>query len=91
MRRSEFLYLFPVQLRKRFRRGGQPLRALQQVRKDRVTVSVDGKVMLDWKAKFARLSLRPAWAPRDAKLLFLGSNKCVYKITKWVLYPVGAR
>jgi predicted esterase len=64
---------------------------LCSVRKDRVTVTVDGKVVLDWKADFARLTLRPAWATRDAKLLFLGSNKCVYRITKWSLHPVGVR
>jgi predicted esterase len=69
----------------------KPSTILCSVRKDRVTVSVDGKVVLDWKADFARLSQRPAWAPRDAKLLFLGSNKCVYKITKWVLHPVGTK
>jgi poly(3-hydroxybutyrate) depolymerase len=69
----------------------KPGTILCSVRKDRVTVSVDGKVVLDWKAEFPRLSLRPAWATRDAKLLFLGSNKCAYRITKWLLRPVGGR
>jgi hypothetical protein len=69
----------------------KPSTILCSVRKDRVTISVDGRVLLDWKAEFPRLTLRTAWAPRDSKLLFLGSNKCVYHITKWVLRPVGAR
>ncbi|MBI3856520.1 MAG: hypothetical protein HY293_12605, partial [Planctomycetes bacterium] len=69
----------------------KPSTILCSVRKDRVTVSVDGKVLLDWKAEFPRLSLRTAWATRDPKFLFLGSNKCVYRVTKWTLHPVGGR
>jgi predicted esterase len=69
----------------------KPSTILVAVRKDRVTVSVDGKAVLEWKADYSRVSVRSAWAIRDGKTLFLGSTKCGYRFTKWVLQPVGTK
>lgn len=61
------------------------------VRKDRVTVSVDGKPLLDWKADYSRVSIRNVWAVRDKKAIFIGCYNTAYRITKMTLQPAGAR
>jgi hypothetical protein len=61
------------------------------VRNDRVTITIDGKSVVEWKADYNRASMRAAWTVRESKSLFLGSNKCVYRVTKWDLIPTGSR
>jgi hypothetical protein len=57
------------------------------VRKDRVSISVDGKPIIDWAAGYARVSLKPMWAVRDSKSLFLGTIKSTYRVSRAVLLP----
>jgi len=67
---------------------GQVSELLCTVRKDQVTVTLDGKTMIDWSGDFKRLSMPPDWAVPHPKRLFLGSRLCSFRITKLEVMPL---
>ena len=58
------------------------------VRKDGVTVTCDGRSVIDWKGAASRLSLSDYWhTPRD--VLFLGAYDCRYRFHRVSLTPIS--
>jgi len=58
------------------------------VRKDRVTVSVDGQTLIDWKPDYGRAADDPGWSVGDEGVLFIGSYATTFQIRKLELIPV---
>jgi len=71
--------------------NGKPSKVVCSVRKTRVTVSVDGKKVIDWEADYKRLSLYPSWKTQNKNLLLLGSWSSVVHIHQLELRPVSGR
>jgi hypothetical protein len=59
------------------------------VRKDRVTMAVNGKKIVDWKADWEGLSLYKDWKMPRADALFLGAWTAPYHIHEATLTPVS--
>jgi len=66
----------------------RPNTILCSVRKDRLTVIVNGKTIIDWEADYRRASLEPVWMTPHSKALVVGSYRTVYQISKILLVPV---
>ncbi len=69
--------------------NGQKSTVVCSVRKEGVRVSVDGNVLVDWKAGYSRLSLYPAWTVPSSEALLLGCYECVWRIDAMTLLPVA--
>lgn len=59
------------------------------VRKDKVTVKVNGKTIVDWKADWEALSVHKYWKVPRADALFLGAFTAPYHIHEATLTPVS--
>ncbi len=59
------------------------------VRKDRVTMKVNGKPLVDWKADWEGLSLYKDWKMPRADALFIGAWTAPYHIHEALLTPVS--
>jgi hypothetical protein len=59
------------------------------VRKDRVTMAVNGRKIVDWKADWEGLSLYKDWKMPRADALFLGAWTAPYHIHEAALIPVS--
>jgi len=70
---------------------GKPGAILCSVRKDRISVAVDGRKVIDWKADPGRLSLYPDWKIPRSDCLILGSWSSLVRIEKLELIPVTGR
>lgn len=68
--------------------NNQKATVLCSVRKDSVRVTVDGNVIIDWKAGFDRLSLFPPWRVNSSQALALGCYDCVWRFDSITLRPV---
>ena len=68
--------------------NGQPSEIAIQVRTAGVSVTVDGKSVIDWKGNPNRLSLHKDWSVGDASALFIGSLASEYRIHSMTLTPV---
>jgi hypothetical protein len=64
---------------------------LVSVRKDRVTVTVDEKKIIDWKADYERLTLYPGWRVPHKNVLFLGSWTAIFRFDQMELHPVTGK
>jgi len=58
------------------------------VRKDRVTVTCDGRPVIDWRGEPGRLSLSNYWNTPHAEHLFLGAYDCRYRFHRVSLTPI---
>ncbi len=67
---------------------GVPSTVVCAVRKERITVSVDGRKAIDWKADFRRLSLMQGWSVPHKNGMLLGSWTSVVRIRRLELLPV---
>ncbi len=65
--------------------------AIVTVRKDRVTISVDGRTIVDWRGSPNRLSLSDYWKTPDATALFLGAYDCRYRFHRITLEPISGK
>ena len=70
---------------------GKPSKIVCAVRKTGVTVTVDGKDIISYKDDPKRLSVSPDWAISNNQVLFLGTQSCVYHITKMELSPISGQ
>jgi hypothetical protein len=68
-----------------------PARILCSVRKGRLSVSVDGKALLDWKVDPERFSHDDAWAVRDREAPYIGCYAASFHITELMLKPVSGK
>jgi serine/threonine protein kinase/Leucine-rich repeat (LRR) protein len=66
---------------------GKPSNVRVTVRKDGVTVVVDGKKILTWQGNPARFSIFGSWKVPDKKTLFVGSQS-KYMIRKMTITPI---
>ncbi len=67
--------------------NGKPAEVLISVRKDRLTFTVGGKKLSDWKADYSRATLFPDWKVPDPKALFLGAWTAPYHVTALEVTP----
>ncbi len=68
---------------------GRAYAVLVEVRRDRVRVSIDDKVVLDWKTDYSDLSPNASWKLRDDTLLGLASYECPTAFQKITLVEVA--
>jgi hypothetical protein len=60
-----------------------------QVRRNSVTVLVDSRVVCEYSGDLNKLTLPREWAVTDTKALFLGAHQASYRVTSWMVEPVG--
>lgn len=63
--------------------------AIVIVRKGRVTMSVDGRTVVDWRGSPDRLSLSDYWKTPNETALFLGAYDCQYRFHRITLEPIS--
>jgi WD40 repeat protein len=68
--------------------NGRPSRILCSVRKGGVKVLVDGKVVIDWKGDFGRLTAHDQARLPNPRALGIGSYNCEVRYTRVALIPV---
>jgi len=61
------------------------------VREKGVTVTCDGRSLIDWHGDSSRLSLSAYWQTPNRKTLFLGAYDCRYRFHRVTLAPVTGR
>ncbi|HEX5102230.1 MAG TPA: hypothetical protein VFV87_00360, partial [Pirellulaceae bacterium] len=61
-----------------------------QVRRRSVSVMVDSTEACRYEGDLAKLSLPKEWSINDPRSLFIGSHKCCYSVTSWMLEPLPA-
>jgi hypothetical protein len=59
------------------------------VKKDGVTMSVDGNLIVNWKGTADRLSLSDYWKTPQDTALFLGAYDCRYRFHRITLEPIS--
>lgn len=69
----------------------KPKTILCSIRKGHVTITVEGKVIIDWKGDPNRLSMNPGWSVQSPKALLLGGWETRYLITTMTLTPVSGQ
>jgi hypothetical protein len=69
----------------------KPSRVVCSVRKGRITVTVNGKRIIDWKAEYKRLSLYSQWKVPDKRTLFIGTWTGLVRYHELYLVPVSGR
>ena len=67
---------------------GRPNTIICSVRKNRLSVKVNGKLILDWLADYTRCRLEPYWATPDPRALVLAEFNSTFRFTKVSLIPV---
>jgi len=68
--------------------AGRPNTIICSVRKNRLSVKVNGKLILDWTADYTRCRLEPYWATPDPRALVLAEFNSQFRFTKLSLVPV---
>jgi len=66
----------------------QPAQIVCAVRKDRITVSVDSRKIIDWAGDSGKLSAYRGWAVPEPRALFVGSYESGFRVQNLVLTPV---
>jgi hypothetical protein len=71
-----------------FRRD-QLSQVIVTVKQNRVTMSVDGRTIVDWEGAADQLSLSDYWSTPDDTALFLGAYDCRYRFHRITLEPLS--
>ena len=69
----------------------RPRTIVCSVRKNRVRVTVDGKMLIDWQGLASRLSLDKDWSVPEKRALFLGGDNTVYRFHEVTLLPISGK
>ncbi len=69
-------------------RANQLSQIIVTVRKDRVVMSVDGHVIVNWTGSASQLSLSGYWGTPDETSLFLGAYDCRFRFHRITLQPL---
>lgn len=72
-------------------RTGGTSSILCSARREGVSVSVDGRKIVDWKGRFNRLSNFPDSSVNNPQALYLCANQSKVAFSKIVLTPVSGR
>jgi hypothetical protein len=59
------------------------------VHKDKLTVKVNGRAVIEWAADYTKVSKYRGWNVPDGRALFIGSYEASFRIEKFVLTPVS--
>ncbi len=79
----------PASVKGKFLTNNKPSTIVIAVRKSGVSVTIDGKTLLNWQGSYTRLARSPVWQPRDPKApLLVGAFGSHYYFTKILLTPV---
>ena len=78
----------PASLRDPMLKTGASSTIVYQVRRDRVSVQLDGRKLLDFQGNLERLTESPVWQPRNPRRPLIGTSLSRYAITRAVLTPV---
>jgi len=70
-------------------KNNRPSSAVCAVRKDGVTVTVDGKKIISWRGDYGKVRNLPEMAMSSPEVLFIGGWESVYVIHKMILTPVS--
>ena len=70
-------------------RKGHLSQVISTVRKDGVSVSVDGRPIIRWQGAPDRLSLGDYWKTPNDAALFIGAYDCRYRIHRLTLEPIS--
>jgi hypothetical protein len=70
---------------------GKPGKVVCSVRNGAITVAVDGRKVVDWKADLSRLSIFPGWKVPQKSALLLGSWTSEVRFHQIALRPVSGR
>lgn len=65
-----------------------PSEVVYTIRKKRITVSVDGELLVEWEGDGTQLSLSDYWNTPNKDRLFLGAYDCSYRITRMSLRSI---
>lgn len=68
---------------------GRPSEVIVDVRKEGVSVAVDGRGLIDWSGPASRLSLGDYWNTPNTEALFLGAYDCSYRFHRVGLTPLS--
>jgi hypothetical protein len=60
-----------------------------QVRRNSVTVLVDGREVCAYSGDLGKLALPREWAVADTKALLLGAHQASFRVTSWMVEPVA--
>jgi hypothetical protein len=60
------------------------------VRKDRFSVSVNGKPVMSWKPDYSLVAMHPDWSGPEKRAITVGSWESVFRLDEVVITPVGA-
>jgi hypothetical protein len=67
----------------------RPSQIVCTVRKNSVTVNVDGQEIIHWQGEPSRLGLSDYWNTPTPNALFLGAYDCRYRFTRVTLSPIS--
>ncbi len=70
-------------------RNGTPAAIVCSVRRDGLTLTVDGRKVIAWKGDYARLSNIPEWKVPDPKALYLGCCDSKFVVLRAVVAPLS--
>jgi hypothetical protein len=79
----------PASVNGLFLKDGTPFTIVVAVRRGGVTLSVDGKTILNWQGNYNRLSQSPVYKARDGRMLLVGAYESRYQITRITLLPIS--
>ena len=68
----------------------QPVRVLVVVRESHIRAACGGRVLVDWRGDFSRLSVNHIWAVPDENSLFVGTFRSSFEISGVRLVPLRA-
>ena len=72
-----------------FLKTDEPSTVVCSVRRDKVTVTVDGKEIISWKADYNRISIDPRWQVPSTDTLSIGCYLALFRVDKIQLKPVS--
>jgi len=70
-------------------RKNQLSQVIVTIQETRVTMSVDGRIIVDWEGAAEHLSLSDYWTTPDSDALFVGAYDCRYRFHRITLQPLG--
>jgi hypothetical protein len=65
--------------------------AIVTVRNNSVTMSVDGRTVVNWQGEPRRLSLADYWRTPDEQALFIGAYDCRYRFHRMTIEPLSGK
>ena len=71
--------------------NGKSSTIICRVRNEGVSMTVDGKLIFDWKGKYVRLGNIPSLSVPHKDAMYLNAFNCRYRFRKMILHPISGR